>query len=145
MEAPRMPNQPPNWSKGLFKISQGCASCFLVVGKRWREEFARVVCRGGMLGRLGEREEGWMDVIAEGGMIGGDGGDGGGRGDGEGEGEKEGEGGSAEGKGEEEGWQWKAMALEEAVRTVIALGGEEGRFKGKVSSAYFREYYEGEG
>lgn len=50
---------------------------------------------------------------------------------------------SEESKGEK--WVWKAMALAQAVRVVIRLGGEEGRFGEKGSSAYFREYYEGEG
>ena len=39
---------------------------------------------------------------------------------------------------------WKTMT-EQAVRAVIAIGGEEGRFEAKGTSVYFRECYEGEG
>ena len=37
------------------------------------------------------------------------------------------------------------MTLEQAVRAVIASGGEGGRFEAKGTSVYFRECYEGEG
>lgn len=82
----------------------------------------RVVCRGEMVGKLGVGE-GWVDVHIN-------------------EAERPEK---AVGSDEGQGWEWKAMTLEQAVRAVIAIGGEEGRFEAKGTSAYFREYYEGEG
>ena len=82
----------------------------------------RVVCQGSLLSRLAEERDGWADVDVDVDV-------------------------DMERIEEEEakGWKWKTMSLEQAVRAVIVIGGEEGRFEEKGTSAYFREYYEGEG
>ena len=44
----------------------------------------------------------------------------------------------------EKSWKWRVLSLDEAVRAVIKIGGEEGRFEEKGVSEYFKEYYGGE-
>ena len=44
----------------------------------------------------------------------------------------------------EKGWKWRSTSLDEAVKAVIKIGGEEGRFEEKGVSGYFKEYYGGE-
>ena len=129
IEADHMPNTDPGWSKGKFRVSEGCRSCFLIVGKAWAEEGVRIVCQEDILMSIGgDGEVGWRDVDLD--DVGAD--------DGE---EQMGKNGMT---GKKKGWKWRFMSLDEAVRAVIKIGGEEGRFEEKGVSQYFKEYYDGE-
>lgn len=63
IEANHMPNTIPGWSKGKFRVSEGCRSCFLIIGPAWSEEGVSMVCQGDMLMRSrGNGDVGWSDV-----------------------------------------------------------------------------------